>query len=337
MTSKREEGIGVSPLKNAKRTVYYDDRYEPFFTEWTPLETTRTHFKARVAALVGIRPGGIGQAIARRLALKEGYKVLCFDRDRAAGQQAVDEIRREGGIVTFHEADLSTEPGADAFAQELARRTEILSCLICNAGSAGRADEDRLLNLSPAQLHSLFDHNVLSAYLAIDRALKGYFIPQASGVIVLLGSNNGQRGMGLLGQPAYGICKTALTGLLVNLVSRFGRNVRANLVRPGVIVTNSENWQRRLREHPDWLEHEGVHNPAGRLGSSEDVANAVAWLISDEASFVNGVELPVDAGFACAGLRIPGLDPDNFRESYVTLVRELGGEDDWRSEDKKAA
>jgi NAD(P)-dependent dehydrogenase (short-subunit alcohol dehydrogenase family) len=177
--------------------------------------------------------------------------------------------------------------------------------------------------MSPDHLRRLLDNNLVSTFLLTQQALKRFFLPLGTGgSVVFIGSNNGQRGLGLLGQPGYGMAKVGLAALMANLVARFGRQVRFNLVRSGVVVTNSENWQRRRHQAKDWPQLEGSYTPAGRLGEPVDVANAVAWLISDEAKWVNGAELSVDGGVTCGGLQFPAFDATDFRASYVQAVRE---------------
>jgi NAD(P)-dependent dehydrogenase (short-subunit alcohol dehydrogenase family) len=321
--SSREPQGRRSPIPDARRTAYFDDRGETYSVEWEltrPPEAQRPN--GLKAAVAGVRPAGIGEAVVWRLAA-DGYRVVCCDRDQRAGLQAVEWARRDGAAVEFIDADVSTAAGVERFMDEIARHPGPLATLVCNAGSAGNPREDDLLELTADQLHRLLDDNLVSAYLLSRHALKRFFLRQGTGgSVIFIGSNNGQRGFGLLGQPGYGMAKAGLSALLANLVARFGHAVRFNLVRSGVVVTNSENWQRRLQAAKDWPQLEGSYTPAGRLGKPADVANAVAWLASDAAGWVSGAELPVDGGVSCAGLQFPAFDVTNFRESYVHAVRE---------------
>lgn len=271
----------------------------------------------KTIALSGIQPYGIGHATASQL-VAEGNRVICCDRDEAKGRAAVAEI--DSGDIEFVPADLSRPDGVDAFLDAIAPACP-LDGLICNAGTAGDPKEDDVLNTSFEHFHELINNNLTSAWLLTRGALRRFFLPQGAGAVVFLGSNNGQRGCGILGQPAYGIAKTALSGLLANCVARFGRHVRFNLVRPGVVLTKSKNWGIRMDINANWPAIEGQATPAGRLADPMDVAHLVAFLLSDKARHINGAEIPIDGGMTCAGIQFPGvIDPTRFRESYVEAM-----------------
>ncbi len=281
--SSREPQGYLSPIPDAKRTEYFDDRGETYAVEWEMVPPKARRPDILKAAVAGIRPDGIGEAIMWRLSAA-GYRVVCCDRDPRAGLQAVEWARRDGAAVEFIDADVSTEAGVKRFMDEIARYPGPLATLVCSAGSAGNPREDDLLEATADQLHRLLADNLVSACLLTKHALKRFFLPQGIGSsVIFIGSNNGQRGFGLLGQPGYGMAKAGLSALLASLVARFGHAVRFNLVRSGVVVTNSENWQCRLQAAKDWPQLEGSYTPAGRLGKPADIANAVAWLVSDAA------------------------------------------------------
>ncbi len=269
-------------------------------------------------ALSGIQPHGIGQAIARELCAQD-LRVICCDRDDQRGRAAVAELHSEA--IHFVAADLATAAGVDTFLDAVARVPGPLRGLVCNAGSAGDPREDDILHMSPEHFHQLLDNNLTNAWLLTRGVLQRFFLAHSwRGSVVFLGSNNGQHGYGILGQPGYGIAKTGLSALLAHLVARFGRLVNFNLVRPGVVLTQSENWQRRLRLLPTWPQLEGQCTPAGRLADPSDVAHLVAFLLSEKARHINGAEIPIDGGMTCAGPQFPGIDPTRFRESYVAAV-----------------
>jgi NAD(P)-dependent dehydrogenase (short-subunit alcohol dehydrogenase family) len=313
-----------SPIANSIRKTVYGPDGEPVVTEWQILDDDGIIAgNRRVAIVTGIRPGGIGEATTKRLAIEEGFEVFTLEREQS-GRQAVDRIRQQGGRVRFVQGDASKPEDIKRLLDTVAEDACRLDLLVCNAAQAGNKEEDQFGALTPEKLKRFFGDNFLSAYVPVDEALRRFFLPQRFGVVVFLASYNGKRGPGaLLGQPAYAIAKSGLTALQAILVARFGRHVRFCTVLPGLILTNSPNYRKRLASKPNWKELEGQYCPAGRLGKPEEVAAAIAWLASDQARYVNGVELSVDGGFGCAGLQFPAWDPADFRASYVAAVEQL--------------
>jgi NAD(P)-dependent dehydrogenase (short-subunit alcohol dehydrogenase family) len=323
-----EESAGVSPVGDCARIEFYDSRGEPYFTEWQPvgpgdrLRGNGLKGAGLVAAVAGIRPKGCGEATARAFASR-GYRVLTCDRD-PAGRASADALRVAGGDVRFVEANVATPEGVEHFMAEIARVAGRLDVLVCNAGNAGDPARDNILDITPNAVWALLDDNLVSPILLTARAVNQFMVPQGSGSVIYLGTNNGQRGMGVRGQLVYGAAKTALSAVVAACTAQLGRTVRFNLVRPGVVETDSENWRRRKRENPQCVGIEAESVPAGELARPDDVANAIVWLASDESRYVRGVELAVDGGEGATGVMCPAWDPTNFRTSYVASVGRLG-------------
>ncbi len=177
----------------------------------------------------------------------------------------------------------------------------------------------------------MVNDNLIGPFQCTTEVLRRFMLPRKAGVVVFLGTHNGQLGSGVLGQLGYGAAKSALSGLLAVLTAQCGRHVRFHVVRPGIVVTNSPNWQRRRQVDPQYEDKEGTYNPAGVLVQPQDVAEAIAWLASDEARMVSGIELAVDGGLSATGVLHPAWDLANFRESFVGSVATS------RPEAKKAA
>jgi NAD(P)-dependent dehydrogenase (short-subunit alcohol dehydrogenase family) len=330
-TTKELNCETTSPIGNAARTVFYDDRGEPYGTEWQLVETgKRLSANGFVAAVAGIRRHGCGEAIAGALAA-QGYAVVAGDRDNDAGQEAADRIRRHGGEIWFRQADMSTPEGVDGFMEETARRGGRLDILVCNVGNAGDPRRDNILDVTPDRIHLLLSDNLVAPLLLTREAVRRFMVPQRSGTVIYIGSNNGQRGMGIRGQLIYGAAKTALTSVVAACAAQLGKMIRFNLIRPGVVETDSENWRCRKRENPLWAGVEAQAVAAGALVRPTDVANAVVWLASDEAKYVQGAELSVDGGEAATGVMFPAWDPADFRASYVASVGILEGATSWKA------
>jgi NAD(P)-dependent dehydrogenase (short-subunit alcohol dehydrogenase family) len=119
-------------------------------------------------------------------------------------------------------------------------------------------------------------------------------LAERKGAIVNVGSVNA---LLALGNPAYSAAKAGLINLTKALATEYGRRgIRANMVSPGTIRTESPSWQKRLARDPQVFEKLARWYPVGRVGEPSDIAAAIAFLASDEAAFVNGANLVVDGG-----------------------------------------
>ena len=117
------------------------------------------------------------------------------------------------------------------------------------------------------------------------------------GAIVNISSVNGLMG---LGEEAYGAAKAGMVNLTQNTAIRYGEfNVRANCIAPGTVDTPI--WNERKKVNPNVMQDLAAWYPLGRVGQPEDIANAALFLVSDAASWITGVVLPVDGGLT-AGL-----------------------------------
>lgn len=309
------------PLGNAVRLQYLDEAGDTYFTEYQLFDPAKSlAAQGRTVAVAGIHRHGIGEAITARF-LAQGDSVVACDKNRAAGLEATAHLRRSGADLSFVEADVSTEQGATRFMEGIARQSGRLDTLVCNIGCAGNPADDNILDLTPERIHGLINDNLLAPVLLTQAALRRFFLPQGCGAVIYIGTNNCQRSMGVRGQMLYGASKCALSAVLAACVAQVGHVVRFNLIRPGVVETDSDNWRRRRQENPNWSRLESSSVPARVLGAPADVANAVVWLASDEARYVNGAELAVDGGERASGIMFPAWDPVNFRQSYVAALQ----------------
>ena len=241
-------------------------------------------------ALITGATSGIGKATADQLAAR-GAHVLVSGRDEGRGNAVVAGIRAAGGTADFLAADLGD---AQSVRDLAARATEIAS-----AGDAGRG-VDILVNSggifpfgatvdTPAeQIDEVFTVNVKAPYLLV-AALAPAMAGRGHGAIVnvtTMVSEFGMAGMGL-----YGSSKAALVLLTKSWAAEFGpAGVRVNAVSPGPTRTEGTL---AMGEALDQLAAGG---PAGRPGQPEEIAAAISFLVSEQASFVHGALLPVDGG-----------------------------------------
>jgi NAD(P)-dependent dehydrogenase (short-subunit alcohol dehydrogenase family) len=243
-----------------------------------------THLMGTTALVTGGN-SGIGRATALALA-EHGAHVILSGRDAGRGEQAVAEIRARGGAADFVKADL----GDEASARQLARQaTELggghVDILVNNAGvypfgpthEATGDDFDKVYNLNVKVPFFLV------AELAPKMAERGH------GAIVNVSTMVAEFGMAQM--ALYGSSKAALVLLTKSWAAEYGPSgVRVNAVSPGPTRTEGAAV---LGEALDQL---AAAAPAGRVGLPEEIASAIVYLASDEASFVQGVLLPVDGG-----------------------------------------
>jgi NAD(P)-dependent dehydrogenase (short-subunit alcohol dehydrogenase family) len=240
-------------------------------------------------ALVTGATSGIGRAVADALA-QRGAHVIVSGRSVERGQRAVAEIRAPGGSADFVAADL-TDPSSvrqlAAAAREVTGRVDIL---VNNAGIypfAGTSDT------TEEQFDRVYDVNVKAPFF-LTAALAPHMAHEGGGAIINVSTVGA--GKGLLGATAYSSSKAAVNQLARVWAAEYGPSgVRANVVAAGPIETEG------VEAVPDAFVRSLVaKTPAGRTGQPVEVAEAVAYLASDAAAFVNGALLAVDGGMLAA-------------------------------------
>lgn len=269
-----------------------------------------------VILVTGIRKGGLGYAICKLLAL-QGHIVIVAERDHEAGREAARDIRKHTGNIWFVHLDASDEERVMRLMGVIKRRWGRLDVVINNAGWAG-SGPDNFLDLDAPGFRQLLEANLVSAFVITRAALRWFFLHQPEGgTCIYLGSTNGQPGNG--NQLGYSSGKSALSCLVRCGVTQHGRHCRFLLVRPGLVETNSKGWEARRRKDPDYAAKEGQKIPLGRLARPEEIAAVIAFLLSPEASYLQGCEINVDGGLMASGNLLPG-EASTSRDAYVTLV-----------------
>lgn len=241
-------------------------------------------------AIVTGAAAGIGAAIAARL-FRDGFDVLAVDR-----QSATD---RAAGACEMT-LDIAAPDAPDRILERLPDGGATV--LVNNAGIGG---SQAVADTDDDSWRRIFDINLDAAFRLSRTVLPG-MIARGHGVIVNMGSAYGQTGF--RGTAAYAASKAALAGLTRQMAADYGRDgVRVNAVAPGLISTAMTA---RLLEDPVYrrLMLDGTPLPAP--GLPEDVAGAVAFLVSDDARFITGTILPVDGGWSTSRISV-APDPDH--------------------------
>ncbi|MGA8290273.1 MAG: glucose 1-dehydrogenase [Acidobacteriaceae bacterium] len=238
--------------------------------------------KNKVAVIVG-GANGIGRAIAIRFA-QEGASVAINDIDTAAGQALESEIERLGGRSFYLHGDATSEGDVSALMTAVMDRFGGLDILVNNvvAGEAALAAND---------WDTLSEVCLKSYWISMKAAFP--LMQHAGASVVNISSVNAL--MGFANDHLYSGMKAAIIGLSRSMVGEYSpHGIRINCICPGTIVT--ERWKTRFERDPELEAKVSRLYPIRRLGSPEDVANAVLFLASDEASFITGAVLTVDGG-----------------------------------------
>ena len=240
-------------------------------------------------ALVTGGTGGIGLAAAKHF-VSEGAFVYITGRRDAELAAAVREV---GGNVTGVQGDVSNLGDLDRLFAQIKREKGKLDIVFANAGVARYAP---LGNITEELFESTFNTNVKGLLFTVQKALP--LLPDGAS-IVLNASVAGSKG--LLAHSVYSATKAAVRSFARTWTTDLkGRRIRVNAVSPGstdtpglgeLFASSSETGQQRLKTIPTAV-------PLGRLGTPDEIAKAVVFLASDDASFVTGTELFVDGGFA---------------------------------------
>ncbi len=241
-------------------------------------------------ALVTGGGSGIGRATSLAFA-RRACKVVVSDMNSPGGLETVKLILETGGEAIFIPANVTIASQVDALVRRTVDRFGALDCAVNNAGI-------NIASRNPTHLYSeddwdsIIDVNLRAVWLCMKHEIP-MMLEQGSGSIVNLASI-----YGIVGAPntaAYTASKHGVSGLTKVAALEYAKEgIRVNAVGPG--YTDTSMVRRVVDANPgiqDWMIDK---TPTGRMGNPEEIAEAIVWLSSDEASFVTGAVVPIDGG-----------------------------------------
>jgi NAD(P)-dependent dehydrogenase (short-subunit alcohol dehydrogenase family) len=246
-----------------------------------------TEFKNKVAIVTG-GSSGIGKATALAFA-KKGAKVVRVDWKE--NTETIDLIKKSGGEVLFIKCDVSKSPDVKAMVEKTLLTFGRIDYAFNNAGIEGVSAP--VQDCSEENWDRTIGVNLKGVWLCMKHEIPE-MIKQGKGVIINCSSVAGL--VGFSGLPAYVASKHGVIGLTKTSALECAKlGIRVNAVCPGVIQTPMID--RLTGNDKEAIEQFTNLEPVGRFGQAEEIANAVLWMCSDEASFVTGHAMVVDGGF----------------------------------------
>lgn len=254
-----------------------------------------TRFQDKVVLITGAA-SGLGRATALQLA-QEGAKLAIVDRNGAALEETQGALRAAAPKVEILAiaADVADEQAVRGFVDATVERFGRIDGFFNNAGIEGKQNPTEDYGID--EFHKVIAVNLDGVFFGMKYVLQ-VMRRQGRGAIVNTASVGGIRGVG--NQAGYAASKHGVVGLTRNAGVEYGQfGIRINAVAPGAIMTPMVEGALRQIGGDDWeavgREYVSV-NPMKRLGRPEEVAHVVAFLLSDEASFINATVIPIDGG-----------------------------------------
>lgn len=244
-----------------------------------------------LTALVTGASSGIGEATAVALASRGANVLIHYNSKHAEAAAVLNRVEAHGVKAELVRADLTTAKGTE----ELSRFAEstTIDILVNNAGSL--IARTRVLDFTPELWERVMMLNLTSAFFVTQAVLKG-MAARKRGYIVNVSSVAARFGGGL-GALAYSTAKGAVSTMTKGLSREFAPlNIRVNAVSPGTVDTNYH----RAFSTSEALDGVRAATPVGRLGTPAEIADAIVFLCSDQASFIHGQVIEINGGFLMA-------------------------------------
>lgn len=250
----------------------------------------------RKAAVITGSARGIGLAVARKF-LAEGYRVALLDIDQPALEQAASALGKTDTVLTLA-CDVAFPDQVQAAVDETVTQFGRIDALVNNAGTAVFKP---ILDTTPEEWTRVLAVNLTGPFLCA-QACARVMLKNGGGSIVNIASISGLRASTL--RVAYGTSKAGVIHLTKQQAAEMGNvGIRVNAVAPGPVDTAMAKQVHTADIRADY--HDAI--PLNRYGLEEEIANAVWFLCSDAAGYVNGQTLAVDGGFDATGIGLPSL------------------------------
>jgi 3-oxoacyl-[acyl-carrier protein] reductase len=243
--------------------------------------------KNKVALVTG-SSRGIGRAIALKLAEEGCHLAINYLSNTWAAEQVKKQIKKMGRKAALFPGDVSNFADAGEMVKKVKSDYGRIDILVNNVGPFLYKT---LFDTSIREWHDIFNSNLHSVFYYC-KAVVPIMRKQKSGVIINIGAPNAERTQGYVRNCAYATAKTGVVVFSKSLAKEEAKNgIRVNVVNPGFVET--ENYTEEDKKH------RAKEIPLNRMGRPEEIANAVAFLCSDEASYITGAVLNVHGGLWC--------------------------------------
>ncbi len=249
----------------------------------------RLDLTGRVVLITGAT-GGIGSATARLCAARGG-QIIITDLDAERGKALETDIRRQGGAAAFLRADVSQEDDVVAMVDFAIAHFGGLHCAFNNAGiDTGHSG---VVDTPLAQWQRNLAVNLTGVFLCLKHEIAA-MLRHGGGAIV--NSSSAAGAVGIAASADYTSSKHGVIGVTRSAAADYsGKGLRINAILPGAIETSM--LMGALKDHPSLRQIVEAGHPAGRIGQAGEVAEVVAWLLSDAASYVTGASIAIDGGY----------------------------------------
>ena len=265
---------------------------------------TRPDFANQIVVITG-GAGVLGSEIAWVLATC-GAQVAILDLNIEPGKALQERVKVPAPKPELFRCNVLDRESLQKACRDVLERFGKVDCLINAAGGnkpqATTGPDLSFFDLPPDALRGVFDLNILGTILA-SQTFGKVMASQRRGIILNVSSMNASRPLTRI--PAYSAAKAGVSNftqwLAVHMAQEYSPNIRVNAIAPGFFLTNQNRFLLTDLETGE-LTARGksiiAHTPMGRFGQPEDLFGAVLWLLSPASSFVTGVVLPIDGGFA---------------------------------------